>query len=299
MEHPVISIVTPTFNQGHLVEETIVSVLDQMYPHLEYIIMDGGSTDNTVEIIKKYEKYITMWRSEPDCGQADAINKGLRYCTGTIFNWLNSDDYLEKKALFHIAGLFRGEVDAVAGGVRIFSSNTSYTVQNRNLSARGILLWNDGVDFVQPGVWLRRECIPICGGIDERYHYSFDWDFYIRYLYFFGNVLETDKLLVHFRLHDSSKTTKFQEGFVSEQYAIAQKILLDKNFSLLHQDCIKKLQGRKFAETIDAILNTDADFHNKIINILKAGITYKRYAFSRIIFGALRKVLKQQMFKIE
>lgn len=93
-----ISIVTPSFNQGEYLEETIDSVLSQKYPNLEYIIMDGGSKDNSVDIIKKYEKYLTYWESKPDRGQSHAINKGLKKCNGEIFNWLCSDDYLEPGA---------------------------------------------------------------------------------------------------------------------------------------------------------------------------------------------------------
>ena len=88
---PKISIVTPSFNQGQYIEQTIRSVLLQNYPNLEYIIFDGGSTDETVSIIKKYEPWLTYWVSEPDRGQSHAINKGLKKCTGNYFNWINSD----------------------------------------------------------------------------------------------------------------------------------------------------------------------------------------------------------------
>ena len=96
---PKISIITPSYNQGIFIEETILSVLDQNYPNLEYIIMDGGSTDNTVDIIKKYEDRITYWISEKDNGQSDAINKGFHKSTGDILHWLNSDDVLVPRAL--------------------------------------------------------------------------------------------------------------------------------------------------------------------------------------------------------
>ena len=91
-QFPKITIITPSYNQGQFIEETILSVINQGYPNLEYIIMDGGSTDNTVEVIKKYSDHINYWVSEKDKGQSNAINKGLHRATGDIINWLNSDD---------------------------------------------------------------------------------------------------------------------------------------------------------------------------------------------------------------
>ena len=89
IQYPRISIVTPSFNQGRFLEETIISVLDQNYPNLEYIIIDGASSDNSIEIIKNYEKNLSYWISEPDKGQSDAINKGFKIANGKIFHWLN------------------------------------------------------------------------------------------------------------------------------------------------------------------------------------------------------------------
>ena len=102
---PKISIVTPSFNQGEYLEETILSVIGQNYPNLEYIIIDGGSKDNSVEIIKKYEKYLTYWVSENDEGQSDAINKGFKIATGDIFGWLNSDDLFMPNVFNNIISL--------------------------------------------------------------------------------------------------------------------------------------------------------------------------------------------------
>ena len=96
---PKLSIITPSLNQGKFLEETIPSVLNQNYPNLEYVIIDGGSTDNSVAIIKRYEKHLTYWISEQDNGQADAINKGFEKTTGDIINWINSDDLLAADSL--------------------------------------------------------------------------------------------------------------------------------------------------------------------------------------------------------
>ncbi|MFZ4612746.1 MAG: glycosyltransferase family 2 protein, partial [Bacteroidia bacterium] len=103
MNLPKISIITPSYNQGQYIEETILSVINQDYPNIEYIVMDGGSNDQTVEIIKKYESKITYWVSEKDKGQADAINKGFARATGDILCWLNSDDYFFDGTLKFVA----------------------------------------------------------------------------------------------------------------------------------------------------------------------------------------------------
>jgi len=106
MNLPKISIVTPSFNQGQYIEETILSIVNQNYPNLEYIIIDGGSTDNTVEIIKKYEKHLAYWVSEKDKGQSEAINKGFRKATGDIVCWINSDDFFMPGSLLKVGERF-------------------------------------------------------------------------------------------------------------------------------------------------------------------------------------------------
>jgi len=104
--YPLISIVTPSFNQGAYIEETILSVLDQNYPNLQYIIIDGGSTDNTVAVIKKYAGKLNYWVSEPDAGMYDAIQKGFDKSDGEILSWINSDDLLSRNSLFTVAEVF-------------------------------------------------------------------------------------------------------------------------------------------------------------------------------------------------
>ncbi len=209
MHYPKISIVTPSYNQGAFIEETIDSLLSQNYPALEYIIIDGGSTDNTIEMIKKYEKSISYWESKPDNGQSHAINKGLNKCTGDIFNWLNSDDYLEKKSLFTIAEHFQNSgINLVGGKSKKFSSNTFEKVVPETFYHQTIEEKIVSPLYMQPSTFIRMDCIKQMGFLNEDLHYSMDYEWILRYLLLFGkeNIIETDTILSYARLHSNSKT---------------------------------------------------------------------------------------------
>jgi len=286
---PKISIVTASYNQGQFIEETILSVLNQNYPNLEYIIIDGCSTDNSVEIIKKYQQHFTYWVSEKDKGQANAINKGLKLCTGVIFNWLNSDDYLQPGALHKIAAAFADEqVQMVAGKVRNFSKAAEEIIPNQNLTAKGLMCWEPGVKFVQPGVWMRREFIVKCGGIDEAFHYAFDWDLYIRYLYHFPKVKELNELLVHFRLHENSKTQSSHDRFSIEEGRIIEKIYRLQAFKDIHTVCSYKIQKSKWTNFLSELSKTNTSFFYKFLSMLNKMGVFPRVSFSRQTAGAVK-----------
>jgi glycosyltransferase involved in cell wall biosynthesis len=289
MFYPKISIVTASYNQGQFIEETIQSVLNQNYPNLEYIVIDGGSTDNSVEVIKKYQMHFTYWVSEKDKGQANAINKGLKLCTGDIFNWLNSDDYLQPGALHKIAEAFVNEqVQIVAGKVRNFSIDAEEIIPNQNLSAKGLMCWEHGVKFVQPGVWMRRALIEQCGGIDEQFHYAFDWDLYIRYLYCFPQVKELDDLVVHFRLHDNSKTQSLSERFTIEERKIIEKIYALEGFPLLKDICLYKIQKTNWTAFLSELSHSNMSLLKKYFAVLNAMPGYSKVSYSRQTAGALK-----------
>lgn len=217
MNLPKISIITPSYNQGHFIEETILSVIGQNYPNLEYIIIDGGSTDNTVEIIKKYTDKITYWVSEKDKGQSDAINKGLEKCTGEVFNWINSDDYLEPNSLFEIGKAFQNtEIDVFSGLQRIIQDRTptndfwgpTQAYDNWGMTA-GYML------NAQPCTFFRLDKIREIGNINPDLHYCMDREMWIRYLMQFGTkkIVNTDKILANFRLHGESKSVTLNLRF--------------------------------------------------------------------------------------
>jgi glycosyltransferase involved in cell wall biosynthesis len=291
-----ISIIIPSFNQGHFISQTIESVISQRYPNLEIIVIDGGSTDNAVDVIKKYEQYLTYWISEPDNGQADALNKGLQICTGDIFNWLNSDDYLEPGSLFKIAEAFSDpKVELVAGKVRNFSEISEEIVPNQNLSAKGLMCWEPGVKFVQPGVWMRRLLLEKCGGINDSFHFAFDWDLYIRYLYYFPNVKEIDDLLVHFRLHENSKTQSMYEKFQIEQNTIIEKLSKTKGLDSLKYVCDFKIQQLGWTEFLSDLSRSNMPFPQKAIEVLMKLKQFDKVSYSRQTLGALKAYALKQV----
>lgn len=178
---PKISIVTPSYNQAEFLERTILSVLNQNYPNLEYIIIDGGSTDGSVGIIKKYEKYLSYWISEKDKGQAHAINKGLSHASGEIVAWLNSDD-------LHLPGAVEQAVSALvnnpevgvvyANGVKIneYGYITKWS-RYRQYTPLDLLCFNI---IHQPTVFIRRSLLDLVGPLDLSYCLLLDHELWLR-----------------------------------------------------------------------------------------------------------------------
>jgi glycosyltransferase involved in cell wall biosynthesis len=203
---PKISIVTPSFNQGRFLEETILSVLNQRYPHLEYVVIDGGSTDETVEIIRRYEDKLAYWVSEKDRGQVHAINKGIEKCTGDIFAFINSDDVYLPGTFAAVAEYFEAypETEWVCGDTIMFGEDhtTELTETEVPKSAAHCLSW--AYTAAQPGHFWRRQLIE--GGFDEGWPYDFDHDLYVRLL-LAGHRCEYIPLpFAAYRLHAVSKT---------------------------------------------------------------------------------------------
>ncbi|MDZ7876474.1 MAG: glycosyltransferase family 2 protein [Saprospiraceae bacterium] len=206
---PKISIITPSFNQGQFIEETIRSVLLQGYPNLEYIIIDGGSTDNTIEIIKKYSNFIDYWVSEKDKGQSNAINKGLKRATGDVFNWLNSDDFYLPNALITTGKAFRNkELNVFCG--QLFTE----TKEGKRTHFKGVFLEKTiektiaSRYFCQPPTFFRLSIVKKMGGVESQLYFCMDLELWINYLAYFGHkgIESSLEFLAVFRLHDAAKT---------------------------------------------------------------------------------------------
>lgn len=229
MKQPKISIITPSYNQAHFIERTIKSILDQGYPNLEYIVMDGGSTDGTVKILKKYGDRIT-WKSEKDGGQSEAINKGLRMAKGDIVAFLNSDDTYEPGALEKVAEYFTENPDIkwAYGKCRIINEDdveirrpiTWYkNMLLRRYTYRKLLAEN----FIsQPATFWRRELHKKIGFINEKEHYTMDYEFWLR----IGRKYPAGVIngyLANFRMYDASKSGSLANPQFQDELRIAKK----------------------------------------------------------------------------
>jgi glycosyltransferase involved in cell wall biosynthesis len=206
---PRISVITPSYNQGEFLEQTIRSVLLQGYPNLEYIIIDGGSSDDSVKIIEKYAAYLTYWTSEPDRGQSHAINKGFKRSTGQIMCWLNSDDYYLPNTLMTVAESLAsgtGNYAIVGHCVQVFANDQpSITHEGKYENLQRLLQFWKGYHMHQPAIFWRREVFDKIGFLDENQHYIMDFDYWVRMArhFEFKNV---DRELACFTYHDKAKT---------------------------------------------------------------------------------------------
>lgn len=208
-----ISVVTPSFNQGAFIEQTICSVLDQSYPNLEYIIIDGGSTDESRDVIRKYERHLSCWVSEPDRGQSHAINKGLARATGALMTWLNSDDRYLPGALAAVAAAAAAHRDAhifVGTGELVYPDGTrNARVPPPQITLETTFDWVRGSDFQQPACFFRDLAWRVAGPIDEGIHIAFDVDLWFRMLTR-GFVFKTlPGVLAEAAIHPNAKTTAY------------------------------------------------------------------------------------------
>lgn len=238
--YPKISIITPSYNQAQFLEETIQSVLGQNYPNLEYWIIDGGSTDGTLEILKKYNGQI-KWISEPDHGQTHAINKGLQRATGEIVAFLNSDDIYEPGALFAVGRYFLSNRDAVwlSGrclnvdefGCRIRSFIQRYKNFWLRLNSYPVLLVLNYIS--QPATFWRRSALQKVGYLNEDLHYTMDYEYWLRLGKEYRlNVLNRD--LASFRIHGLSKSGTTPNKQFDEELKVA-KFFGNNNHIFLHK----------------------------------------------------------------
>ena len=232
-----ISVVTPSYNQGQYLEATIDSVLSQGIDDLEYIIMDGGSSDNSVEIIKKYAKHLSYWQSKRDGGQTQAICAGFERASGEVFCWLNSDDRYEPGALSLAEKEF--EINSklqLLYGDYILSYQDGHEVPKPKISFNFNICLHAYLMIPQPSSFWRASLYKKVGGLNPEYQHAFDYDFFLRVGYALrnepGSIKHVRKFLSKFRVHDASKSVSEIPSFKPELRRIKQQFGVSKYRSL-------------------------------------------------------------------
>ena len=224
---PTISIVIPTLNQGRFIAEAIESLLVQDYPALEVVVIDGGSGDGTLDVIRRFESRLSYWESAEDEGQSHAINKGFARSSGEIVNWLNSDDRLEPGALQEIGRLAirHPEKALFLGRTRVFDEAGTIRVS-------GQILFGDDETTIgfgqvsQPAMFYRRSVLGAIGPLDQRLHMCMDLHLWLKFLLFagVGQVASSDSVWAAFRLHSSSKTMSAGAAFEREKMIVYRSL---------------------------------------------------------------------------
>ncbi len=248
---PSISIVTPSYMQADYLEATIRSITQQNYPALEYIIMDGGSTDDSPAIIEKYAEQLVHWESKPDKGQADAVKRGFDHSSGEIMAWLNSDD-LYQPGLLRMAGEYfaqNPEVDVIYGN-RIIVDEHGDEVGRWVLPGHDqeMLLWNDYIP--QETLFWRRSLYQKVGGIDDSFQFALDWDLLLRFHRAGAHMVHLPHFMACFRAHKSQKSSAWIGSIGMEEIAKLRQRELG------HQFTQKALQKRVNLFQLRAILHT-------------------------------------------
>ena len=230
---PRVSIVTPSYNQGRFIEEAIRSVLLQGYSNLEYILIDGGSDDGTVNIVRKYEPWLTYWVSQRDRGQSDALRKGFKKARGDLFGWINADDLLAPSALRIVAVAYarNPELGLYVGTVENFQRSPSErpreVVKQQNISFMNLLLpgYATRPRFHQPGIFFTSELYRRSGGVDASYYYRMDYDLLVRMLDNDARVCYLDETVAYFRKHAMSKTGRRSFPYFVRVFHETNKVL--------------------------------------------------------------------------
>lgn len=281
-----ISIVTPSFNQGKFLEQTIQSVLNQDYASIEYIIIDGGSTDESVDIIRRYEKHLAYWTSEKDRGQAHAINKGLEKATGDIFAFINSDDLYLPGAFRAVAEYFRmnPSCEWLCGETMFFgpARDTVLAPTEVPKTAAHALSW--AYKAPQPGMFWKREIVK--DGFQERWRYCFDNELYVRLLIRGHKCEYLPVPLAAYRFHETSKT-------------VAEGELFDHEFDEIAEIYQKELKGAQRRRTVGTLLirrsiqaSQTGDTKASAKYLLRSLLIHPAGIITRPFWGGFRRTLR-------
>ncbi|MGV3773881.1 MAG: glycosyltransferase family 2 protein [Verrucomicrobiales bacterium] len=235
-----VSIATPSFNQAQFLEETMLSVLRQEVGPIEYIVMDGGSTDGSVEVIRKHESKLAYWQSAKDDGQSAAINAGFAKSSGAIMGWVNSDDYYLPGAL----ELARSLLDPAKAQILIGNCKTIHENSTRiSLSDVPGKHRNNNIEFydyiIQPSTFWTRKTWEQVGPLNEKLRYTFDWDWFIRANRAGAEFITTDEILSVYRIHAAHKSST-ADSRRTEELALIYERFHGNQVAGQFRECLKR-----------------------------------------------------------
>jgi len=264
---PRISIITPSFNQGQFLEETIRSVLLQDYPAIEYIIIDGGSTDNSQAIIKKYKTKLAWFVSETDSGQSDAINKGLKKATGEFVAWINSDDIYTKDAISSAVDKLKSNPECGMVYSNVLSIDSKSSIFNAMLygdwGIRELMQFNI---IGQAGVFMRRKALEDVGLLDPNFHYLMDHHLWLKIALKYP-IKHIDEFWAAARFHPAAKNIAHTEKFGTEAFRIYEWMEKQPDFLPLFQENKKTIEAGAYLFKARYLLDSEdnwAAFKNYI-----------------------------------
>jgi glycosyltransferase involved in cell wall biosynthesis len=224
---PKVTIITPSYNQGEYIEETIRSVVGQTYRNIEYIVIDGDSNDSTHSILNKYSKNINKKVIEPDSGQANAINKGIRAATGDLITWINSDDLLDPHAIEYAVAAFNEspDIEFVYGDIKLIDEHSNQVGFLKGLQVSSpSVFYNLHLPIPQQGSMWRRNVTNSIGLLDERWHYVLDREFFLR-ICMKHKVKYINQIFGYFRQHGQSKSVKMREAWITELPSMYENLM--------------------------------------------------------------------------
>ena len=271
---PVVGIVTPSFNQGRFLEETLVSVQSQDYPCIEHIVVDGGSSDGSLDIIRRHERRLARWISEPDGGQTDAIAKGFRISTGDILAWLNSDDTLMPGAVgVAVRELTRDPALGLVYGDRLEIDARGNVVGTVRLPSHRRAMFRRNFTIPQETAFFRRTHYEAVGGVDVGLHFAMDFDLWVR-LSAVAPMRHLPVFLGCYRRHDASKSVEMDEGESEHGYREESEAVYRKHFGRRppsrHAMALYRL-GHKTRTALEAISSAGQREHSRLLKELREG----------------------------
>jgi glycosyltransferase involved in cell wall biosynthesis len=277
MQYPKITVITPSYNQAYYLEGTILSVLGQNYPNLEYFVIDGGSTDHSTSIISYYEDELSYWVSEKDKGQSDAINKGFKRATGDIVTWLNSDDQFTPRTLHKVAEYFNKNPNlyVVHGKTILWGDNMEDKIKGCPAVDDLSPYYLAALPFPQPSSFFRREAIEKYGLLDANHHYGMDYDFFLR-IYLNHDFMAVEDIFSRYLLHEESKSVALSYKFAKDYMRVFSKLLRSFPFTEeLRNDLLKANLYESGADFYQVSKNIDSHLlHKALLLNLKYRTTF-------------------------